>query len=343
MKDSRFSKILTEGTRGAEAIGPRGSASSPQGEPRPNGDGGKRPARELETAHISLYEDTLSRRPESPWRTVGLIVAGLLVAAGLLAFFAGRSSDIKPLITISDPASEKSAQPAESSNQTPNLTEPESHSRAAAAKPLESVSSPPRQSLSDTTDRPKVAAGKPVSPQLSKTTAVVRESKPDESSIQRPQPPKVSAEAARPKAVERASGASSDTPQPGRKASEAPASTEQVRATAPSSEDPSTPAVAEAADGGEPAAESDPRGSDEYQQLLQNSSVATRLVTGGISTLSFQTWRVVQQTDTETWIDLIGRWNSSGDEVHFIWSVDRQSGAVRPLSEAARNLEHSDS
>ncbi|MEJ2083192.1 MAG: hypothetical protein P8Y94_13720 [Acidobacteriota bacterium] len=102
-------------------------------------------------------------------------------------------------------------------------------------------------------------------------------------------------------------------------------------------------AAAETDGGGESTAQSTLRGSEDYQQLLQHSSVAAKLVAGGISTLSFESWRVVQQTDSETWIDLIGRWNSSGDEVHFIWSVNRSSGAVRPLSEAARNLEHTDS
>jgi hypothetical protein len=344
MKDTRFSRILTEGTRGAEPAG-HGQSASP-GEPRPNGGGRKRPSQQLKTSHTSLYEDTLSRKAESPWRAVALIVVILLAAGGLVAFFAGRSSDTKPLITISDPTREQTlgaeTQPAAPAAQTPAVADPAAPAGASTSKSAESTSPPPQDSAPSAADTSKVEASTPAPAVSSRTT---REASPQESSIADSETSRqnVSVQPARPKVAEQASSDSGGAPQPDRKVSEPPAPT-QVPAAAQTSEGTSTPpSVAESADESDPAAGFPARGSEEYQQLLQNSSVAARLVAGGISTLSFETWRIVQQTDAETWIDLIGRWNSSGDEVHFIWSINRQSGAVRPLSEAARNLEHSDS
>jgi hypothetical protein len=62
-------------------------------------------------------------------------------------------------------------------------------------------------------------------------------------------------------------------------------------------------------------------------------------VEGGFDTLTYQDWRVVQETASEVWLDLIANWSGGGQEVHFIWSVKNETGSVRPLSQAARNLE----
>lgn len=75
-----------------------------------------------------------------------------------------------------------------------------------------------------------------------------------------------------------------------------------------------------------------------YRSLLLNSSVARTLVEGGFETLRFVGWKVVQWKAPEVWIDLMAN-QSNGRAVHFIWSVNVETQTVRPLSEAARNLE----
>ena len=75
-----------------------------------------------------------------------------------------------------------------------------------------------------------------------------------------------------------------------------------------------------------------------YRSLLSNSPSARRLVEGGLETLRFTEWKVVQRKASEIWIDLIAN-QSNGGLVHFIWSVNVEKKTVRPLSEAARNLE----
>jgi hypothetical protein len=343
MKDTRFSKILTEGTRGTEGTGPTGSAASSQGESSPNGDAGGKPSLGSEPAHASLYDDTLRRKADSSWRTVLTIVFVLLFAGGLIAFFAGRSSDTKPLIRLQDVPAEEAAQPAEASGQTPAATEPTAPPAAAVPKPTDVDPSP---SANSATDVHQIAARGPAPDAGSQTSSSSTSAdRPEASSQHRTTTTqKESAEFTRPKVAEHSPprAAIKEQPKPAPTAPEVPKPTQPEEA-ASSSESSSAVAAAETDGGGESTAQSTLRGSEDYQQLLQHSSVAAKLVAGGISTLSFESWRVVQQTDSETWIDLIGRWNSSGDEVHFIWSVNRSSGAVRPLSEAARNLEHTDS
>lgn len=76
-----------------------------------------------------------------------------------------------------------------------------------------------------------------------------------------------------------------------------------------------------------------------FESLLENSPVAKSLVGGDIDTLNFAEWSVVQKTPSAVWIDLVAHWASGGQEVHLIWAIDTATGAVRPLSQAARTLE----
>jgi len=77
-----------------------------------------------------------------------------------------------------------------------------------------------------------------------------------------------------------------------------------------------------------------------YNILLENSEVAARLANREFATLIYEgNWRVVQQNKREIWIDLIAHWTKGGDSVHFIWAVNPDTGKVRALSQAARNLE----
>ena len=77
-----------------------------------------------------------------------------------------------------------------------------------------------------------------------------------------------------------------------------------------------------------------------FKALLRSSATASKLVKGEIGTLTFIEWSVIQQTTSETWIDLVATW-TSGQEVHFFWAVNPNTGAVRPLNQAAQNLESS--
>ena len=77
-----------------------------------------------------------------------------------------------------------------------------------------------------------------------------------------------------------------------------------------------------------------------FKALLQGSETASKLVKGQIGTLNFSEWSIIQETTSETWVDLVATW-TSGQEVHFFWSVNPINGVVRPLNQAARNLESS--
>jgi hypothetical protein len=77
-----------------------------------------------------------------------------------------------------------------------------------------------------------------------------------------------------------------------------------------------------------------------YNLLLENSAVAGKLANREYTSLDYRgDWRVVQQNKSEVWIDLIAHWTNGGDSVHFIWAVNPETRQVRPLSQAARNLE----
>ena len=72
-----------------------------------------------------------------------------------------------------------------------------------------------------------------------------------------------------------------------------------------------------------------------YQLLMINSVVAKQLVAGE-SRLRFVEWKVIKQEAPEIWIDIIAK--QEGEELlHFVWSVNLKTDAIRPLSDAARN------
>jgi curved DNA-binding protein CbpA len=77
-----------------------------------------------------------------------------------------------------------------------------------------------------------------------------------------------------------------------------------------------------------------------FTTLLRKSKTASKLVKGQIGTLNFVEWSIIQETSSEMWIDLVATW-ASGQEVHFFWSVNPSTGDVRPINQAARNLEAS--
>ena len=77
-----------------------------------------------------------------------------------------------------------------------------------------------------------------------------------------------------------------------------------------------------------------------FQDLLANSAAARKLVDEEFSDLRFAQWHVVDETDSEIWIELVAR-QPDGNSVHFTWAINPADGTTRPLSEAARNLERS--
>ncbi len=346
MKDTRMSKILTERTRRAEDSAFGGSNTARRSEPRPNGNSERSGGIDLDAARASLYDDTLSRKAKSPWRSVTLIVVVLLAAAGLVAFFAGRSAETKPLISLPDMAQSDTAKAETSSPRSPDAIDATAPDVSAAGQSAEAPSAKPEASRAEG-DRTPPGGSRASSSRAqveSPQEAEAKTAPADAAPARHPQSvsAKPSSPPAKPKPVQADTEIASNTaPTP---------PTDSPRPSADSRSSDQIVGSEQAADRAESSDGSDEtedglvrRGSDDYQQLLQGSVVAAKLAGGQISTISFQDWRVVQQTNTETWIDLIGRWNSSGDEVHFIWSVNRQSGSIRALSEAARNLEHSDS
>lgn len=78
-----------------------------------------------------------------------------------------------------------------------------------------------------------------------------------------------------------------------------------------------------------------------YRTLLEKAPAAQRLAGGNFSDFRLQRWEVVERKDSEVWLDLVAT-GGDGSAVHFIWAVDLEGGASRPLSTAARELEKRD-
>ena len=66
-------------------------------------------------------------------------------------------------------------------------------------------------------------------------------------------------------------------------------------------------------------------------------AVNAKKLVAGESGRRFVEWKVIKHETPEIWIDIIAK--EVGEELlHFVWSVNLKTDAVRPLSEAARNL-----
>ena len=142
------------------------------------------------------------------------------------------------------------------------------------------------------------------------------------SSPPKPSPPPVSAPKVRSK--KQRSAAKATTPKSGR----------PVLVRQKTDPDPSEPAAQPEEDA---AAEKQRREETEraYQLLLSESAVAKKLVAGEFPQ-RFAEWKVIKQEPPEIWIDIIAN-EAGGELVHFIWSVNLKTEAIRSLSEAARN------
>ncbi len=77
-----------------------------------------------------------------------------------------------------------------------------------------------------------------------------------------------------------------------------------------------------------------------FRDLLANSAAARKLVDEEFEDLRFARWQVVDETDSEIWIELVAQ-KTDGNAVHFTWAINPADGTTRALSAAARSLERS--
>jgi|GEM_PF-1612974 hypothetical protein len=74
--------------------------------------------------------------------------------------------------------------------------------------------------------------------------------------------------------------------------------------------------------------------------LKENSGIARKLIEGGgVADLGFQDWKTVRHNEPEFWIDVVAHRSTDMGELHLIWSVNTETGEVKPLSQAARDVE----
>jgi hypothetical protein len=324
MSSGRLSKILIEGGRDngkGEALEPSPEPLRPPGLPA---------ARGPKAEGASLYDDTFSRaKPAGLWMKLAL--AAMLVAVGGAVILTIVRGPVDLRINLDSPGAEVVADL--------DLSGPPE----AAGDPGptgEDLSTPGAEN-----------PGATLSEQAARRDAEV--AAPEASRA--PSPPLVSESAARGPAVSGSRSVEPERVSPAERPLESPrpagpGGTPARNTGGPAAESDETPDLPRfenivPAEGGRDLVNLEPDvpqggGESEILQLLvANSRAASRLVDGGFSTLVFRDWRVVQSTSQEVWVDLIAGWTSGGSDVHFIWSVDRDTGSVRPLSQAARNLE----
>ena len=77
-----------------------------------------------------------------------------------------------------------------------------------------------------------------------------------------------------------------------------------------------------------------------FEILKEKSEIVRQLIEGGgVPELSYQEWRTARRNAPEFLIDVITQRSTDRGELHLIWSVNTETGVVRPLSQAARDLE----
>ena len=75
-----------------------------------------------------------------------------------------------------------------------------------------------------------------------------------------------------------------------------------------------------------------------YDLLSKKSRVVRELKEGKHPQYKFVEWRTVKNSAPVFWIDLLTS-DSSGKQLHLVWSVDLETGDLSALSQAARDLE----
>jgi hypothetical protein len=75
-----------------------------------------------------------------------------------------------------------------------------------------------------------------------------------------------------------------------------------------------------------------------YEFLVQNSNIAGKLAENSLEGYELQEWQPVRVNPPVFFIDLVVHRAADGRVLHLIWEVDLENGAVRALSQAARDL-----
>ena len=77
-----------------------------------------------------------------------------------------------------------------------------------------------------------------------------------------------------------------------------------------------------------------------FEILKEKSASARQFIEGGgVPDFSYQEWKTIRRNGPEFWIHVIAQRTTERGELHLIWSVNTETGVVRPLSQAARDLE----
>jgi hypothetical protein len=76
-----------------------------------------------------------------------------------------------------------------------------------------------------------------------------------------------------------------------------------------------------------------------FEFLKENSSVAGQLADNTLEGYEWKEWKVIRDDPPIFLIDLISTSTSDDRDLHFVWEVDLETGVVRPLSQAARDLD----
>ncbi len=79
--------------------------------------------------------------------------------------------------------------------------------------------------------------------------------------------------------------------------------------------------------------------SQAYALLQSKNEIAAAVIAGRREGFTFKEWLPRKADPPEFWIDVVAERASDGKEVHLIWQVNTESGAIQPLSQEARDLE----
>jgi hypothetical protein len=79
-----------------------------------------------------------------------------------------------------------------------------------------------------------------------------------------------------------------------------------------------------------------------FQILRAKSDLANQLIEGSVDEFDYKDWKAVERSASEVYVDLVAEVVSEGREIHFVWAVDVEAQSVKPMSQAARDLEAGD-
>ncbi len=301
-------EVLMEHLGQGDAPGNRGFDPVPEPKPSATSIADSRQAAPARGDHrASLYEEVFSRRKEEEGRQIPVwpIAGGILLLVLGIFFYQSWSSE--------EVASDPEAGTTEELASEPNVTVPGGEPVSASKDPAEEMpdtaaaeaEAVPSEAPQDKPPAERVVAAPPKTKPPPPARAAT--SPPPARRPARPQADQPPANAQRP-ALRRESAASESTGEETRREEEEEERAEQFEQV--------------------------------FRDLLANSTAARKLVDEEFADLLFARWKVVDQTDSEIWIELVAQ-KPDGDSVHFTWAINPADGTTRALSAAARGLERS--